>query len=244
MLVIELVVNGDTCIDIVNVVDNENIEVKNSLNPILSATTPVVSGGGNNPMADNTLFNLLSCNTRNQLAKASQLEALVSQPEHDAMDDLTTDVDIRPVGNVSPPVSVNVTLADHDGLVISDKAQFVGLPSTPSSNIDVTALRGGDCLVDIHVGHADWICSQSGEDWGSEGTYGDLSNYPNDDCNFNVVQLQQNSEIEESSGDIVEEIEKCKESAGAKSKILEAEKDRYQKAAMAVLQMLGGTDIP
>ncbi|KAL0915459.1 hypothetical protein M5K25_015877 [Dendrobium thyrsiflorum] len=51
-------------------------------------------------------------------------------------------------------------------------------------------------------------------------------------------------EDEYSSGDIVEEIEKCKESAGAKSKILEEEKDRYQKAAMAVLQMLGGTDIP
>ncbi|KAI0502429.1 hypothetical protein KFK09_017378 [Dendrobium nobile] len=56
--------------------------------------------------------------------------------------------------------------------------------------------------------------------------------------------LQQNSEIEQSSGDIVEEMEKCKESAGAKSKVLEEEKDRYQKAAMAVLQMLGGTDIP
>ncbi|PKU78951.1 uncharacterized protein LOC114579686 [Dendrobium catenatum] len=56
--------------------------------------------------------------------------------------------------------------------------------------------------------------------------------------------LKMNTEIEQSSGDIVEEIEKSKESAGAKSKILEEEKDRYQKAAMAVLQMLGGTDIP
>ncbi|XP_020571257.1 uncharacterized protein LOC110018320 [Phalaenopsis equestris] len=54
--------------------------------------------------------------------------------------------------------------------------------------------------------------------------------------------LKMTAEIDQSSGDVVEEIEKCKESASAKSKILEEERDRYQKAAMAVLQMLNGSD--
>ncbi|PKA63421.1 hypothetical protein AXF42_Ash005316 [Apostasia shenzhenica] len=52
-----------------------------------------------------------------------------------------------------------------------------------------------------------------------------------------------NHDVHQSCGEIMEEINKCKESAAAKSKTLEEDKDRFQKAAMAVLQMLNGSDI-
>ncbi|XP_072964213.1 uncharacterized protein [Typha angustifolia] len=56
------------------------------------------------------------------------------------------------------------------------------------------------------------------------------------------TMLKMTSEIEQSSGEIMEEIEKCKESASVKNTILEEEKERFQKAAMAVLEMLNGSD--
>lgn len=46
------------------------------------------------------------------------------------------------------------------------------------------------------------------------------------------------SEIDQSTGEISEEIEKCKQSERAKNAILEEEKERFQNAAMAALQML------
>ncbi|KAK8962416.1 hypothetical protein KSP40_PGU021238 [Platanthera guangdongensis] len=56
--------------------------------------------------------------------------------------------------------------------------------------------------------------------------------------------LKMSSEIAGSCVDIVEEIDKCKESAAAKSNILEEEKERFQKAAMDVLQMLRDSQYP
>ncbi|XP_010915051.1 uncharacterized protein [Elaeis guineensis] len=55
--------------------------------------------------------------------------------------------------------------------------------------------------------------------------------------------LKMTSEIDQTSAEIMEEIEKSKESAGVKNKILEEEKERFQKAAIAVLEMLNGSDI-
>ncbi|OAY82997.1 hypothetical protein ACMD2_16191 [Ananas comosus] len=52
-----------------------------------------------------------------------------------------------------------------------------------------------------------------------------------------------NSEIEQSSCEIMEEIEKCKESVAVRNNILEEERDRFKKAAMAVLEMLNGRDV-
>lgn len=45
------------------------------------------------------------------------------------------------------------------------------------------------------------------------------------------------SEIEQTSAEIVEEIEKCKESVLVRSKVLEEEKENLQRAALAVLQI-------
>ncbi|ONK66426.1 uncharacterized protein A4U43_C06F7880 [Asparagus officinalis] len=50
--------------------------------------------------------------------------------------------------------------------------------------------------------------------------------------------LKMTSEINQSAGEISREIEKCRQSESAKNKILEEEKERFQKAAIAVLQML------
>ncbi|XP_008793456.1 uncharacterized protein LOC103709741 [Phoenix dactylifera] len=55
--------------------------------------------------------------------------------------------------------------------------------------------------------------------------------------------LKMTSEIDETSAEIMEEIEKSKESAGVKNKILEEEKERFQKAAIAVLEMLNGSNV-
>ena len=52
-----------------------------------------------------------------------------------------------------------------------------------------------------------------------------------------------NSDIDQSVGEIMEELDKCKESAGLKTKILEEEKERFQKAAIAVLEMLNGSEV-
>lgn len=40
----------------------------------------------------------------------------------------------------------------------------------------------------------------------------------------------------------MEEIEKCKESVAVRNNILEEERDRFKKAAMAVLEMLNGSE--
>ncbi|XP_020097033.1 uncharacterized protein LOC109716129 [Ananas comosus] len=52
--------------------------------------------------------------------------------------------------------------------------------------------------------------------------------------------LKMTSEIEQSSCEIMEEIEKCKESVAVRNNILEEERDRFKKAAMALLEMLNG----
>nr|CAD1843049.1 unnamed protein product [Ananas comosus var. bracteatus] len=54
--------------------------------------------------------------------------------------------------------------------------------------------------------------------------------------------LKMTSEIEQSSCEIMEEIEKCKESVAVRNNILEEERDRFKKAAMAVLEMLNGSE--
>ncbi|KAJ0960602.1 hypothetical protein J5N97_001527 [Dioscorea zingiberensis] len=50
------------------------------------------------------------------------------------------------------------------------------------------------------------------------------------------------SEISECTGEIMEEMEKCKEYVNVKNKILEEEKDRFQKAAIAVIEFLNGSE--
>ncbi|XVE71084.1 hypothetical protein DITRI_Ditri10aG0121800 [Diplodiscus trichospermus] len=50
--------------------------------------------------------------------------------------------------------------------------------------------------------------------------------------------LKMITEIDQSSSGIVEEIEKCKDSALERKKSLEGEKERFQKAAYTVLDML------
>ncbi|XP_020098080.1 uncharacterized protein LOC109716886 [Ananas comosus] len=54
--------------------------------------------------------------------------------------------------------------------------------------------------------------------------------------------LKMTSEIEQSSCEIMEEIKKCKESVAVRNNILEEERDRFKKAAMAVLEMLNGSE--
>lgn len=46
------------------------------------------------------------------------------------------------------------------------------------------------------------------------------------------------SEIDQNSAGIMEEIERCKDTASERKKALEEEKDRFQKAAYAVLDLL------
>nr|GEW43647.1 hypothetical protein [Tanacetum cinerariifolium] len=50
--------------------------------------------------------------------------------------------------------------------------------------------------------------------------------------------LKMITEIDQGSGGIVEDIEKCKESALERKSILEEEKERFQKAAYSVLDLL------
>ncbi|GJV54404.1 hypothetical protein Tco_1450145 [Tanacetum coccineum] len=50
------------------------------------------------------------------------------------------------------------------------------------------------------------------------------------------------SEIDQGSGGIVEDIEKCKESALERKSTLEEEKERFQKAAYSVLDLLNNRD--
>ncbi|KAL5975148.1 hypothetical protein ACLOJK_031827 [Asimina triloba] len=55
--------------------------------------------------------------------------------------------------------------------------------------------------------------------------------------------LKMITEIDQSTDGIIEEIEKCKHSAVEQKKILEDEKDRFQKAALTVLEMLNVGEI-
>ncbi|CAL9080772.1 unnamed protein product [Musa textilis] len=55
--------------------------------------------------------------------------------------------------------------------------------------------------------------------------------------------LKMTSEIEQSSAEIKEEIEKCKESAEVRSKALEEAKEHLQKTAIAVLQIFNGPEV-
>ncbi|XP_058074799.1 uncharacterized protein LOC131223410 [Magnolia sinica] len=55
--------------------------------------------------------------------------------------------------------------------------------------------------------------------------------------------LKMINEIDQSSVGIMEEIEKCKESAVERKKILEDEKGHFQKAAFTVLEMLNAGEI-
>ncbi|KAI3835369.1 hypothetical protein MKW98_020485 [Papaver atlanticum] len=54
--------------------------------------------------------------------------------------------------------------------------------------------------------------------------------------------LTMTNEIDQSSSGIMEEIEKCKESATEKKKMLDEEKERFQKAAYMALDMLNKTN--
>ncbi|KAK1298477.1 hypothetical protein QJS10_CPB14g01201 [Acorus calamus] len=51
------------------------------------------------------------------------------------------------------------------------------------------------------------------------------------------------SDIDQSSSGINEDIEQCKGSVAERKKILEEEKERFQKAAFSVLEMLNDQDI-
>ena len=50
------------------------------------------------------------------------------------------------------------------------------------------------------------------------------------------------SEVDQSSAEVTEEIEKCKDSTLEKKKILEEEKEHFEKAAYTVLDMLNNGD--
>ncbi|PKU65626.1 hypothetical protein MA16_Dca021515 [Dendrobium catenatum] len=128
LLVNDLVANKEACIDNANDVENVNIELANSLDSSLEATTP--------PLVDE-IVNDLSCHPSNQLANTPQLDNLSSCLQHETM--------------VDP---INVNLVDHDGFVVSNKTTLFALPSPPISNVDDSALCSGDFLVDILVGHA------------------------------------------------------------------------------------------
>ncbi|KAI3792705.1 hypothetical protein L2E82_06593 [Cichorium intybus] len=54
--------------------------------------------------------------------------------------------------------------------------------------------------------------------------------------------LKMITEIDQSSGGIIEEIEKCKESALERKRSLEEDKERFQKAAYSVLDMLNNRE--
>lgn len=51
------------------------------------------------------------------------------------------------------------------------------------------------------------------------------------------------SEIDQNSAGIMEEIEKCKDAACERKKALNEEKDRFQKAAYTVLDLLNNREI-
>lgn len=55
--------------------------------------------------------------------------------------------------------------------------------------------------------------------------------------------LKMIGEIDQSSAGIMEEIEKCKESALERKKILEDKKEHFQKAAFTVLEMLNSGEM-
>ncbi|KAJ8464846.1 hypothetical protein OPV22_027398 [Ensete ventricosum] len=55
--------------------------------------------------------------------------------------------------------------------------------------------------------------------------------------------LKMTSEIEQSSAEIKEEIEKCKERVEVRSKALEEAKEHMQKTAIAVLQIFNGPEV-
>ncbi|KAB1204520.1 hypothetical protein CJ030_MR8G021828 [Morella rubra] len=54
--------------------------------------------------------------------------------------------------------------------------------------------------------------------------------------------LKMINEIDQNSAQVMEEIEKCKDSALERKRILEEEKERFQKAAYTVLDMLNNRD--
>nr|XP_043613452.1 uncharacterized protein LOC122585381 [Erigeron canadensis] len=54
--------------------------------------------------------------------------------------------------------------------------------------------------------------------------------------------LKMITEIDHSSGGIIEDIEKCRESALERKRNLEDDKERFQKAAYSVLDMLNNRD--
>ncbi|RRT74827.1 hypothetical protein BHM03_00040563 [Ensete ventricosum] len=58
-----------------------------------------------------------------------------------------------------------------------------------------------------------------------------------------VKTFNSNSEIEQSSAEIKEEIEKCKERVEVRSKALEEAKEHMQKTAIAVLQIFNGPEV-
>ncbi|KAH7574210.1 hypothetical protein JRO89_XS03G0265700 [Xanthoceras sorbifolium] len=61
-----------------------------------------------------------------------------------------------------------------------------------------------------------------------------------DDKVASVLELS--SEIDQNSAGIVEEMDKCKISVLEKKKVLEEEKEQFQKAAYAVLEMLNNRE--
>ncbi|KAH9760999.1 polyamine-modulated factor 1-binding protein [Citrus sinensis] len=60
--------------------------------------------------------------------------------------------------------------------------------------------------------------------------------------NSNHTGFVHSSEIDQNSSGIMEEVEKCKNLAFERKKSLEEEKERFQKAAFAVLDMLNDRD--
>ncbi|KAK3027033.1 hypothetical protein RJ639_041188 [Escallonia herrerae] len=55
--------------------------------------------------------------------------------------------------------------------------------------------------------------------------------------------LKMTNEIDQNSAGITEEIEKCKESGLERKRTIEEEKERFQKAAFTVLDMLNNREI-
>ncbi|XP_078156189.1 polyamine-modulated factor 1-binding protein [Carex rostrata] len=53
--------------------------------------------------------------------------------------------------------------------------------------------------------------------------------------------LKMTSEVDRSIAEIATDMEKCKESVSEKGKMLEEDRERFQNAALAVLEMLNGS---
>ncbi|KAF3321114.1 hypothetical protein FCM35_KLT14367 [Carex littledalei] len=53
--------------------------------------------------------------------------------------------------------------------------------------------------------------------------------------------LKMTSEVDQSIAEIATDMEKCKESVFEKGRMLEEDRERFQKAALAVLEMLNGS---